>query len=209
MRSRAGRAAIGRGSGRSSPIVAAAADARRGASPSSFSACPTSARASASRSARSSALDIRGQADRRRLESGNELLAVHGEISNQTDEVQHVPQIRAELKDAQGRVVYTWSIAPPVRELQARGRVPFDSRRDGRAARRPDARASASGRSPDADRDIDRRRRRAGPQCLHPLGRALGRRSGLGGDRLPARLGRGDADRSRPIRPASPPIRSR
>ncbi len=74
-----------------------------------------------------SALDIRGQADRRRLESGNELLAVHGEISNQTDEVQHVPQIRAELKDGQGRVVYAWSIAPPVRELQARGRVPFDS----------------------------------------------------------------------------------
>jgi predicted Zn finger-like uncharacterized protein len=73
------------------------------------------------------ALDIRGQADRRRLESGNELLAVHGEISNQTDEVQHVPQIRAELKDGQGRVVYTWFIAPPVRELQPRGRVPFDN----------------------------------------------------------------------------------
>jgi predicted Zn finger-like uncharacterized protein len=72
-------------------------------------------------------LDIRGQADRRRLESGNELLAVHGEITNQTDEVQRVPQIRAELKDGQGRVVYAWSIAPPVRELQARGRVPFDS----------------------------------------------------------------------------------
>ena len=73
------------------------------------------------------ALDIRGQADRRRLESGNELLAVHGEISNQTDEVQNVPQIRAELKDGQGRVVYTWSIAPPVRELQPHGRVPFDN----------------------------------------------------------------------------------
>jgi predicted Zn finger-like uncharacterized protein len=73
------------------------------------------------------ALDIHGQADRRRLESGNELLAVHGEISNPSDEVQHVPQIRAELKDGQGRVVYAWSIAPPVRELQARGRVPFDS----------------------------------------------------------------------------------
>jgi len=74
-----------------------------------------------------SALDIHGQADRRRLESGNELLAVHGEISNQSDEVQHVPQIRAELKDGQGRVVYTWSIAPPVRELQPHGRVPFDN----------------------------------------------------------------------------------
>jgi predicted Zn finger-like uncharacterized protein len=73
------------------------------------------------------ALEIHGEANRRRLESGNELLAVHGEIANQTDIVQRLPQIRAELKDAQGRVVYAWSIAPPVPELQARGRVPFDS----------------------------------------------------------------------------------
>jgi predicted Zn finger-like uncharacterized protein len=73
------------------------------------------------------ALDISGQVGRRRLESGNELLEVHGEVSNRTDEVQTIPQIRAELKDGQGRVVYTWSIAPPVRELQARGRVAFDS----------------------------------------------------------------------------------
>lgn len=73
------------------------------------------------------ALGIRGQADRRRLESGNELLAVHGEITNSSDEVQNVPQIKAELKDGQGRVVYTWSIAPPVRELQPHGRVPFDN----------------------------------------------------------------------------------
>ena len=73
------------------------------------------------------ALAISGQAERRRLASGNELLTVRGEITNQTDEVQRVPQIRAELKDAQGRVVYDWSIAPPVRDLQQRGRVTFDS----------------------------------------------------------------------------------
>jgi len=73
------------------------------------------------------ALTISGEAERRRLESGNELLTVRGEIANQTDAVQRVPQIRAELKDAQGRTVYGWSIAPPVRELQARGRVTFDS----------------------------------------------------------------------------------
>jgi predicted Zn finger-like uncharacterized protein len=73
------------------------------------------------------ALAISGEAERRRLASGNELLTVRGEIANQTDAVQRVPQIRAELKDAQGRTVYDWSIAPPVRELQARGRVTFDS----------------------------------------------------------------------------------
>lgn len=74
-----------------------------------------------------STLDIEGGADRQRLQSGNELLTVRGAITNRTDAVQRVPQIKAELKDAQGRVVYAWQIAPPVRELQARGRVTFDS----------------------------------------------------------------------------------
>lgn len=73
------------------------------------------------------ALDLNGTAVPRRLASGNDLLEVRGEIVNQTDEVQRVPQIRAELKDAQGRIVYTWLIAPPVRELQPRGRVAFNS----------------------------------------------------------------------------------
>jgi predicted Zn finger-like uncharacterized protein len=73
------------------------------------------------------ALGITGNAERRRLASGNELLEVRGEISNRTDQVQRVPQIRAELKDAQGRVVYSWSIAPPVGEIQPRGRVSFNS----------------------------------------------------------------------------------
>lgn len=73
------------------------------------------------------ALGLDGDAERRRLASGNELLEVRGEIVNRTDEVQRIPQIRAELKDAQSRVVYTWSIAPPVRELQPRGRVAFTS----------------------------------------------------------------------------------
>ena len=67
------------------------------------------------------------QAERSRLESGNELLEVTGDIVNRTDAVQRVPQIRAELKDGQGRTVYSWSIAPPVRALQPRGRVTFNS----------------------------------------------------------------------------------
>jgi predicted Zn finger-like uncharacterized protein len=73
------------------------------------------------------ALDIRGTAQRRRLESGNEMLEVSGEITNLTESVQRVPQIRAELRDGQGQVVYSWSIAPPVREIQPRGRVPINS----------------------------------------------------------------------------------
>lgn len=73
------------------------------------------------------ALGLSGNAERRQLASGNELLEVRGEIVNRTDQVQRVPQIRAELRDAQNRVVYSWSIAPPVRELQAGGTVPFVS----------------------------------------------------------------------------------
>lgn len=72
-------------------------------------------------------LGLSGNAERRQLASGNELLEVRGEIVNRTDQVQRVPQIRAELRDAQNRVVYSWSIAPPVRELQAGGTVPFVS----------------------------------------------------------------------------------
>ncbi len=66
-------------------------------------------------------------AQTRRLERGNDVLEVSGAILNQTDEVQRIPQIRAELKDSQGRVVYSWSIAPPVRDLQPRGRIAFNS----------------------------------------------------------------------------------
>ena len=62
-----------------------------------------------------------------RLERGNAVLEVSGTIVNQTDQVQRVPQILAELKDAQGRIIYSWSIAPPVGELQPRGRVAFNS----------------------------------------------------------------------------------
>lgn len=63
----------------------------------------------------------------RRLESGNDMLEVSGAIVNRTDQVQRVPQIRAELKDGNNRTIYSWSIAPPVSEIQPGGRVAFDS----------------------------------------------------------------------------------
>ena len=72
-------------------------------------------------------LSISGSAERRRLESGNELLTVTGEIANLTDAVQRVPQIRAELRDAQGRVVYAWAIAAPASQLQPRQTATFNS----------------------------------------------------------------------------------
>lgn len=72
-------------------------------------------------------LTVEGEAERRALASGNELLTVTGRVHNPTDVVQRVPQIHAELRDAQDRVVYSWSILPPVPELQPGETVTFDS----------------------------------------------------------------------------------
>jgi predicted Zn finger-like uncharacterized protein len=75
-----------------------------------------------------SALRIEDQrAERRPMASGNELLTVTGRIVNPTGERQSVPPIRAELRDAQKRVVYRWSISAPVAELQPRQSATFNS----------------------------------------------------------------------------------
>lgn len=73
------------------------------------------------------ALAIAGNAERRALESGNELLTITGQVRNPTDQALRVPQIQAELKDGQGRVVYSWSIAPPVPQLAPGETASFDS----------------------------------------------------------------------------------
>ena len=53
------------------------------------------------------------------MPDGNELLAYSGRIRNPTATAQKVPPIRAELRDAGGRVVYSWTIAAPVPTLAA------------------------------------------------------------------------------------------
>jgi len=65
--------------------------------------------------------------ERRTLASGNELFAMTGRIVNPTDKAQRVPDILAELRDAQGRVVYGWTIAPPVRTLDPGESAEFNS----------------------------------------------------------------------------------
>lgn len=67
------------------------------------------------------------RAERGTLGSGNELLTVTGQIVNPTDQVQSVPQIRAELQDASGHTVYSWAISPPVSELQPHQNATFNS----------------------------------------------------------------------------------
>jgi predicted Zn finger-like uncharacterized protein len=65
--------------------------------------------------------------ERGAMASGNELLTVTGQVANPTDKPQPVPQIRAELQDAQGRIVYSWSISPPISELAPHQSATFNS----------------------------------------------------------------------------------
>jgi predicted Zn finger-like uncharacterized protein len=72
-------------------------------------------------------LEVPRKPERRTLASGNELFAVTGRVINPTDTTQRVPDIVAELRDAQGRVVYNWMITPPVRTLAPGARAEFNS----------------------------------------------------------------------------------
>jgi predicted Zn finger-like uncharacterized protein len=69
--------------------------------------------------------DIR--AENGTLASGNALLSVTGRITNPTGSVQRVPQLRAEVRDASGKAVHSWSISPPVSELQPGQSATFNS----------------------------------------------------------------------------------
>lgn len=65
--------------------------------------------------------------ERRSLSSGNELFAVSGKVVNPTGTRQRVPDIRAELRDAGGRLVYSWTITPQQRELGPSAAIEFNS----------------------------------------------------------------------------------
>jgi predicted Zn finger-like uncharacterized protein len=65
--------------------------------------------------------------DRQQLESGNELLTVTGRVINPTTKEQDVPPLQAQLKSHAGKVVYSWTIAPPARSLPAGASASFNS----------------------------------------------------------------------------------
>ena len=65
--------------------------------------------------------------DRQRLESGQELLTVTGRVINPTGKEQAVPALRAQLRTRAGKVVYSWTIAPPARTLPAGASASFNS----------------------------------------------------------------------------------
>ncbi|WP_375271514.1 MJ0042-type zinc finger domain-containing protein [Sphingomonas sp.] len=65
--------------------------------------------------------------ERRQMTNGSELFAVSGRITNPSAAAQRVPDLRADLRDADGRVVFSWTITPQQRTLPANGAIDFNS----------------------------------------------------------------------------------
>jgi predicted Zn finger-like uncharacterized protein len=65
--------------------------------------------------------------DRRQLASGNELLTVTGRVINPTGNEQPVPPLQAQLRTKAGKVVHSWTIAPPARTLAPGASASFNS----------------------------------------------------------------------------------
>ncbi|HET9810194.1 MAG TPA: zinc-ribbon domain-containing protein [Sphingomicrobium sp.] len=68
-----------------------------------------------------------GTPERQKLASGNELVVVSGRVINPSSKEQPVPPIVAQLRDRDGRLIYSWTIAPPARSLPPGGSASFNS----------------------------------------------------------------------------------
>jgi predicted Zn finger-like uncharacterized protein len=68
-----------------------------------------------------------GTPERQKLASGNELVVVSGRVINPSAKAQSVPPIEAQLRDKSGRLLYSWTIAPPARSLPPGGAATFNS----------------------------------------------------------------------------------
>lgn len=65
--------------------------------------------------------------ERRELDNGSELFAVSGQVLNPSGSSQRIPDIRAELRDAGGQLVHSWTITPQRRTLDAGAALDFNS----------------------------------------------------------------------------------
>jgi len=65
--------------------------------------------------------------DRQKLASGNDLVSLSGRVINPTDATQPVPALQADLRDGGGKLVYSWTIAPPTARLAPRASASFNA----------------------------------------------------------------------------------
>ena len=76
-------------------------------------------------------IELPPAANHSKLADGTHYFAATGVIINPTDREQRVPPLRAELRNAKGKLVYSWTIAPPVRVLPPNEKVNFSEARLG------------------------------------------------------------------------------
>lgn len=67
--------------------------------------------------------------ERRELDNGSELFAVSGQVRNPSGSQQRVPDITADLRDANCRLVFSWTITPQRRTVSPGGTIDFYSAR--------------------------------------------------------------------------------
>jgi predicted Zn finger-like uncharacterized protein len=67
--------------------------------------------------------------ERRELDNGSELFAVSGQVTNPSTDRQRVPDITADLRDSQCRLVFSWKIEPHQRTVAPGGSIEFYSAR--------------------------------------------------------------------------------
>ena len=65
--------------------------------------------------------------DRQKLASGNDLVSLSGRVINPTDATQTVPPLQADLRNGAGKLVYSWTIAPPAASLPPRASASFNA----------------------------------------------------------------------------------
>lgn len=65
--------------------------------------------------------------DRQKLASGNDLVSLSGRVINPTDATQSVPPLQADLRNGAGKLVYSWTIAPPAASLPPRASASFNA----------------------------------------------------------------------------------
>ncbi|WP_109355797.1 zinc-ribbon domain-containing protein [Sphingorhabdus sp. EL138] len=71
-------------------------------------------------------IELSQKQDRRTLPDGTEYFAASGTIINPTDSEQSVPPMLVILRDASGRIVYSWKMKAPTKELAPGARINFN-----------------------------------------------------------------------------------
>lgn len=71
-------------------------------------------------------IELSANQDRRTLPDGTEYFAASGTVINPSDTEQQIPAMLVMLRDASGRIVYSWQMKPPVKTLAPGGTVNFN-----------------------------------------------------------------------------------